>query len=311
VKEFFANAPEIIRAASSNPLGIVALAILTVATLAYLFFAKSTDERKTAVFFGTIAFVAFLVIGWALVTKPPTVGEGTVTSPTPTVAQPSTNQSPKVAPSSAPPSSPTIPAAYTRLHYLMAAGRWKEADEENNKVMLKVAGREKEGYLDDNAIKNFSCSALRDIDRLWAQASNGRFGYSVQKQIWKDIGGVSGVSNSGVLDEFSDRVGWRRGGNRLSYDKFTFNTNAPKGHLPSAEVFVWVRFWFWVWLWVFLGSGVFLVGLSLVNYLTSRGWDRLCSYSLGLFLGSGVGLVVLDDVKWYSLLLQRLVDCNL
>ncbi len=237
MKEFFANAAEIIKAASSNPLGIVALIILAVFTLAYLFFAKSTDERKTSVFFGTIAFVAFLVIGWALVTKPPTVGEGTVTSPTPTVAQTSTNQSPTVAPSPVPPPSPTIPAAYNRLHYLMTAGRWKEADQENEKVMLKVVGREKEGYLDENAIKNFSCSALGDIDRLWVQASNGRFGFSVQKQIWKDMGGTPGVYNSDVVDEFGDRVGWRQWfivKRWLNYSGLTFNINAPKGHLPVS-----------------------------------------------------------------------------
>jgi len=170
--------------------------------------------------------------------------QGAVTSPSPTVAQLSTNQSPTVAPSSAPPPSPTIPAAYTRLHDLMAAGRWKEADQENYKVMVKVAGREKEGYLDKDAIKNFSCSALGDIDRLWVQASNGRFGFSVQKQIWKDVGGTPGVYNDDIYIKFGDHVGWRRGGKWLGYSDLTFNTNAPKGHLPrgyGSGVEVWWR----------------------------------------------------------------------
>jgi len=257
VKEFFANAAEIIKAASSSPLGIVALIILAVFTLAYLFFAKSTDERKTAVFFGTMAFVAFLIVGGALATKSPTVPGGTANSPSPAVAQPAiaaNSPSPAAAQPSIAANSPSppaaqpaiapysaIPAEYVRLHDLMAAGRWREADQENVKVMLKVAGREKEDYLGSatiqigsSTIQNFSCSALREIDRLWVEASNGRFGFSVQKQIWKDVGGTPGVYNSDITLKFLNRVGWRQGGRWLSYSEFTFNTNAPKGHLPGV-----------------------------------------------------------------------------
>jgi hypothetical protein len=219
VKEFFANAAEIIRAASSSPLGIVALAILTVATLAYLLFAKSTDDRKNAAFFATMGFVAFLVIGWALVTKPPTIASSSAPSP---------------------PSSINT-GSYTRLRDLLAAGQWKEADDENAKVMLKVAGREKEGFLDENAMETFSCSALRDIDRLWVQASKGRFGYSVQNQIWKDLGGSPGAKVYTVEQKknYQDSVGWighgedGRAFSWRGWDYRTFNINAPKGHLPG------------------------------------------------------------------------------
>jgi hypothetical protein len=36
---------------------------------------------------------------------------------------------------------------YSRLQQLLAAGKWKEADQETDKVMLQVAGREREGWL--------------------------------------------------------------------------------------------------------------------------------------------------------------------
>jgi hypothetical protein len=41
---------------------------------------------------------------------------------------------------------------YTRLRNLLALGEWEEADGETKAVMLKAAGREKEGLLDREAI---------------------------------------------------------------------------------------------------------------------------------------------------------------
>ncbi len=44
---------------------------------------------------------------------------------------------------------------YTTLRDLVAAGKWREADEETRRVMLKVAGREKEGWLDEEPIYEY------------------------------------------------------------------------------------------------------------------------------------------------------------
>lgn len=57
-------------------------------------------------------------------------------------------------------------ANYEKLCDLLAAGNWKEADEETAKVILKVAKREKEGWLDTKSIDNFPCEDLRTIDQL-------------------------------------------------------------------------------------------------------------------------------------------------
>ena len=40
---------------------------------------------------------------------------------------------------------------------------WKEADKETDKVMLEVAGREKQGYLELDDIRQFPCEDLRTI----------------------------------------------------------------------------------------------------------------------------------------------------
>ncbi|MEG4348582.1 serine/threonine-protein kinase [Microcoleus sp. LAD1_D5] len=130
---------------------------------------------------------------------------------------------------------------YTRLRDLLAAGKWKDADRETFKVMLKAARREKEGWLDTNSIENFPGDDLRTIDQLWVKYSQGRFGFSVQKKIWLEIGGKVDYDTECKL---GDRVGWRkrRKGRKgwLEYDDLTFNLEAPRGHLPScARVFAW------------------------------------------------------------------------
>ncbi|MEG4333726.1 serine/threonine-protein kinase [Microcoleus sp. AT9_A2] len=120
---------------------------------------------------------------------------------------------------------------YTRLRDLLAAGKWKEADEETFKVMLKAARREKEGYFDWESIENFPCDDLRTIDQLWVKYSQGRFGFSVQKKIWLEVGGKVDYDTECKL---GDRVGWRKGGQWLDYSNLTFKIAAQAGHLPWA-----------------------------------------------------------------------------
>ena len=123
---------------------------------------------------------------------------------------------------------------YRKLRDLLAAGKWKEADEETKRVMLKVGGREKEGWLDNSSIDKFPCEDLRTIDQLWVKYSNGRFGFSVQKRIYQSLGGTRELDRK-IWDAFGDRVGWCVNRNWLRYDELKFNTKAPEGHLPSYD----------------------------------------------------------------------------
>ncbi|MEG4244910.1 serine/threonine-protein kinase [Microcoleus sp. MON2_D6] len=120
---------------------------------------------------------------------------------------------------------------YTRLRDLLAAGKWKEADEETLKVMLKAARQEKEGWFTKESIENFPCDDLRTIDQLWVKYSQGRFGFSVQKKIWLEVGGKVDYDTECKL---GDRVGWRKGGQWLDYSNLTFKIAAQAGHLPWA-----------------------------------------------------------------------------
>ena len=123
---------------------------------------------------------------------------------------------------------------YTRLRDLLAAGEWKEADMETGKVMLQAAGRESEGYVDADSINNFPCEDLRTINQLWLHYSDGKFGFSVQKDIYQNLGGKKEY-NEQVWINFCERIGWRKGGNWLSYSDLTFNLElAPRAHLPTV-----------------------------------------------------------------------------
>lgn len=131
---------------------------------------------------------------------------------------------------------PIAKADYTKLEQLLAVGQWKEADEETANKMLEVAGGQKEGRLDIEHIENFSCPDLRAIDRLWVKYSNGRFGFSVQKQIYQSLGGTKKY-NQKVWEVFGEEIGWKQTGEKgewLSYSQLTFNIQAPTAHLPAA-----------------------------------------------------------------------------
>lgn len=146
---------------------------------------------------------------------------------------------------------------YTNLQNLLASRKWQEADEETARIMLKVANREKQGWLDRENFERFSCEDLRIIDQFWVKYSNGRFGFSIQKKIWLEVGGKPGVYNEEVWKRFSNRVGWLVKNRWIYYRDFTFHSNASQGHLPGVggvlvclgcgdcKLYEWVGNWVW------------------------------------------------------------------
>jgi GUN4-like./Protein kinase domain. len=124
---------------------------------------------------------------------------------------------------------------YINLRNLLAAKKWFSADKETARVMLKVAGKEKEGWLDRKDIDNFPCEDLRTIDQLWVKYSNGRFGFSVQKRIYQSLGGIREYDEK-VWDKFGDRVGWRKNNKWLYNNDLTFSERSPEGNLPVGFI---------------------------------------------------------------------------
>jgi hypothetical protein len=116
---------------------------------------------------------------------------------------------------------------YTKLRDLLVAKNWKKADLETAERMLEAAGRESQGYLDIEDVKNFPCQDLGTIDKLWVEYSDGKFGFSVQKKIYRDLGGTKDDDDDEVWESFVDKVGWLEGGG-LGYLPW----HLPFGHLP-------------------------------------------------------------------------------
>ena len=120
---------------------------------------------------------------------------------------------------------------YTNLESLLQAQNFRAADLETEKIMLAVANREKERWLRTEDAEKFPCKELRSIDQLWLKYSSGKFGISVQQQIYQSLGGTKSYDQK-VWESMGDRVGWRQAGLWLYYDRINFTQTAPSGHLP-------------------------------------------------------------------------------
>ncbi|MFM6105761.1 MAG: GUN4 domain-containing protein, partial [Sphaerospermopsis kisseleviana] len=161
----------------------------------------------------------------------------------------------------------TVTSRYQKLEKLLAARKWKEADEETIKVMLTVANREKQRWLNVKSIDNFPCADLQTIDSLWVKYSNGKFGFSVQKRTYQSLGGTKEYHKE-IWETFGDTVKWREEGKWLqSFNYGTIDINSrltPLGHLPAAELTYYrevsLTEAFWLgWDRVDYGSGGFFI----------------------------------------------------
>lgn len=122
----------------------------------------------------------------------------------------------------------------TLLNYL-AKGRWKKADKETNRVICQVAERLDECCLRVEDIQKFPCNDLYIINQLWVQFSGGRFGFSVQRDIYINVGGKLGRYDEGIWHNYCDHVKWREGGSWINYDNLTFDLTAASGHFPRWD----------------------------------------------------------------------------
>lgn len=118
---------------------------------------------------------------------------------------------------------------FALLEELLSAQKWSEADEETYDLILKIGNRVKEGWLDYPITQNFSCEVLQIIDRLWLTHSNERFGFSVQRKVWQELGGKIDYVTECALGE---KLGWRVDENWLAHNSLDFSLDAPVGHFP-------------------------------------------------------------------------------
>jgi serine/threonine protein kinase len=114
---------------------------------------------------------------------------------------------------------------YNNLRDLLKAQNWEEADKETYEVMIKAVGKKSGDSFTSDELLNFPCQDLRTIDQLWVEYSKGRFGFSVQKEIYLSVGGRLGSYEPETFLRFYETVGW---GGSIKYNTST------QGHLPFS-----------------------------------------------------------------------------
>jgi hypothetical protein len=141
------------------------------------------------------------------------------------------------------------------LETVAAQYHWREADRLTTEALMASA------YSRDLAFffEYVSCNHLREIDSIWFDHSDGRFGFGVQKDIYEAIGNIPGQFDEAAYIRFANAVGWNRiNGNIeeidrlnddridwLSYDQLSWsegrgmdgedgNEHPAEGHLPTV-----------------------------------------------------------------------------
>ena len=115
---------------------------------------------------------------------------------------------------------------------------FRSADEETTKIMLDVAGEERDTLTPDNVSK-YPCNSLLVIDGLWQKYSGGKFGFSVQLKTYYQVGGnidTLRTQDIKILIEFAYLVGWldeKKESRFEDYDHWNFTLSAPDGCFPA------------------------------------------------------------------------------
>ena len=114
---------------------------------------------------------------------------------------------------------------YSYLRDLLADSQWQQADTETTSLIrLAAEKKELDACLTTTDIENLLSLDLFFIDRLWANYSQGRFGFSIQLVLYDEVGGD--------IRLLAERVGWKINCPLREQQQLIFGLDAPTGHLP-------------------------------------------------------------------------------
>lgn len=119
---------------------------------------------------------------------------------------------------------------YLPLQRLLTQHAFEEADQLTLQKLCELAGpaavKRKWPYFSE--VDQFPIPDLQTINQLWLVHSEGKFGYSVQRQMWLSVGRN--------WEALWAKINWRSQRNWTRYpDGFTWDLSAPKGHLPLSN----------------------------------------------------------------------------
>ena len=138
-----------------------------------------------------------------------------------------------------------IKARYEDLKQYLESSAWEQADKETARLMMTTLGKERGQTLNSHELLDFPCEDLKTINNLWVTYSQGRYGFSVQKEIYLDYGGVAdGKYHQEVSKRFGVAVGWSKFSHSLNNeegDSWYFEVASSKrdarGHFP-VDIFL-------------------------------------------------------------------------
>lgn len=129
----------------------------------------------------------------------------------------------------------TADPKYQKLEKLLQNQQWEEADQETYRLMITTCGKKDGDWFSENDLTTFPCEDLQTLDRLWVKYSEGKWGFSVQKQIWEKCGSPTTYNDDWF--KFGDSVGWRKDGEWLEYKQLTFDLEkTSSGEFPFFVV---------------------------------------------------------------------------
>ncbi|PSB01953.1 GUN4 domain-containing protein [Merismopedia glauca] len=125
---------------------------------------------------------------------------------------------------------------YSDLQQLLAEQDFQQADRLTLQKLCQLAGSEaiQRKWLYFTEIDNIPASDLQTINSLWFLHSQGKFGFSVQRELW-----LGGGKN---WEKLWSKIGWKQGNNWTRYpQEFIWDLSAPTGHLPLSNQLRGVR----------------------------------------------------------------------
>lgn len=125
---------------------------------------------------------------------------------------------------------------YSGLQRLLARQEFEAADRLTLEKMCELAGtaslQRKWLYFTD--VKDLPIVDMQTINTLWQVYSEGKFGFSVQRELW--LGTGKNWESLWVI------IGWKSGNAWTRYpQEFTWDLTAPRGHLPLSNQLRGVR----------------------------------------------------------------------
>lgn len=125
---------------------------------------------------------------------------------------------------------------YSLLQQQLAAKDFEAADRTTLQKMCEIAGPTavQRKWLYFTEVEAIPVTDLQTINNLWLIYSEGKFGFTVQREIW--LGQGKNWENLWV------KIGWKKGNNWTRYpNEFIWTLEAPRGHLPLSNQLRGVR----------------------------------------------------------------------